>query len=49
MNTSSEENEMLIEEIKCCQTDEEIHTLVDSQCFDLEATTESEQLKHAHY
>ncbi|CAD8132684.1 unnamed protein product [Paramecium pentaurelia] len=45
---SEQDDEMLVEEILCCQNDDDIRSLVDSQCLDIIGNSLQDQLILAH-
>ncbi|CAK86820.1 unnamed protein product (macronuclear) [Paramecium tetraurelia] len=45
---NEQDDEMLIEEILCCQNDDDIRSLVDSQCLDIIGNSLQDQLTLAH-
>ncbi|CAD8177690.1 unnamed protein product [Paramecium pentaurelia] len=45
---NEQDDEMLVEEIMCCQNDDDIRSLVDSQCLDIIGNSLQDQLTLAH-
>ncbi|CAD8103660.1 unnamed protein product [Paramecium sonneborni] len=45
---NEQDDEILVEEILCCQNDDDIKSLVDSQCLDIIGNSLQDQLKLAH-
>ncbi|CAD8089980.1 unnamed protein product [Paramecium sonneborni] len=45
---NEQDDEMLVEEILCCQNDDDIKSLVDSQCLDIIGNSLQDQLNLAH-